>query len=83
MNGIWEMVSPLIPADEREYIWYNLKDMAEAITEYNRSIAGMLKALSHDYSALDEQAVNIQKTLNTPEMAAVLKHFLPEAGLTN
>lgn len=83
MNGVWEIVFPHIPEDERMYIWHNLKDMAEAITEYNRSIAGMLKALTQDYSALDEQAVNIQKTLNTPEMAAVLKHFLPEAGLTN
>ena len=83
LNCVWEMVKPHIPAEEREYIWTNLIDMADAITQYNRSIAGMLKALSQDYSALDDEAVNIQKTLNTPEIAAVLKHFLPEAGLTN
>jgi hypothetical protein len=42
-----------------------------------------MKSLTADYSALDTEAVNIQKKLNTPEMAELLKRFLPEAGLSN
>ena len=83
MNNVWEMVENNIPKEERDYIWHAVREMGDAITQYNRSIAGMLKSLAQDYSALDIEAVNLQKKLNTPEVMAVLKHFLPEAGLTD
>ena len=83
VNGIWEIVESNIPEEEKDYIWDAIIEMADAIVEYNRSIGGMLKSLSYDYSALDDEAVNIQKKLKTPEMEAVLKHFLPEAGLSD
>lgn len=83
VNGIWTIVESNIPEEEKDYIWDAIIEMADAIVEYNRSIGGMLKSLSYDYSALDDEAVNIQKKLKTPEMEAVLKHFLPEAGLSD
>lgn len=83
INGIWTIVESNIPEEEKDYIWDAIIEMADAIVEYNRSIAGMLKSLSYDYSALDDEAINIQKKLKTPEMEAVLKHFLPEAGLSD
>ena len=83
VNGIWTIVESNIPEEEKNYIWDAIIEMADAIVEYNRSIGGMLKSLSYDYSALDDEAVNIQKKLKTPEMEAVLKHFLPEAGLSD
>lgn len=83
INGIWTIVESNIPEEEKDYIWDAIIEMADAIVEYNRSIGGMLKSLSYDYSALDDEAVNIQKKLKTPEMEAVLKHFLPEAGLSD
>ena len=83
VNGIWAIVESNIPEEEKDYIWDAIIEMADAIVEYNRSIGGMLKSLSYDYSALDDEAVNIQKKLKTPEMEAVLKHFLPEAGLSD
>lgn len=83
INGIWTIVESNIPEEEKNYIWDAIIEMADAIVEYNRSIAGMLKSLSYDYSALDDEAINIQKKLKTPEMEAVLKHFLPEAGLSD
>ena len=83
VNGIWAIVESNIPEEEKDYIWDAIIEMADAIVEYNRSIGGMLKSLSYDYSALGDEAVNIQKKLKTPEMEAVLKHFLPEAGLSD
>ena len=83
INGIWAIVESNIPEEEKDYIWDAIIEMADAIVEYNRSIAGMLKSLSYDYSALDDEAINIQKKLKTPEMEAVLKHFLPEASLSD
>jgi uncharacterized protein YpbB len=83
MNGIWTMIESYIPENERIYIETELFSMAKAITKYNNSLAGMLKTLTADYSALDTEAIDIQKKLNTPEMVELLKRFLPEAGLTN
>ena len=83
LNGVWELVESKIPSSEKEYVWDAILEMAEAVTQYNRSMVGMIKALTEDYSALDDEAIKIQKQLNTPEIAALLKHFLPEAGLTD
>lgn len=83
VNGIWTIVESNIPEEEKDYIWDAIIEMADAIVEYSRSIGGMLKSLSYDYSALDDEAVNIQKKLKSPEMETILKHFLPEAGLSD
>jgi hypothetical protein len=83
MNDIWVTIESYIPESERTYIETELFNMAKAITKYNNSLAGMLRTLTADYSALDAEAIDIQKKLNTPEMAELLKRFLPEAGLTN
>ena len=83
LNGVWDAVADIIPEEELDYVWDAIYNMAEAITAYNRSLAGMLKTLSEDYSVLDTEATKIQKTLASPEVVSVMKQFLPEVGLSN
>lgn len=75
MNGVWESVSSLIPQNELDYVWETILAMAEEITTYNRSLAGMIKALSMDYADLNAIASGVQSQIETPEMQALLKAF--------
>lgn len=81
MNQVWDKISAHIPEEELNYVWGAILDMAREITTYNRSFAGILATLKTDYSDLNQEALSIQNQLTTPEMANLIKHILPEAGL--
>ena len=83
LNDIQNKIFDRIPAEESSYVWNAIVGMAKAITDYNRSFAGMLRTISEDYSTLDSEISDIQQKITTPELGALVQRFLPEAGLTN
>lgn len=83
LNGVWTAIETAIPQSEAAYIWNSIITMAKAITDYNRSFAGMFSILSKDYSHIDGQLSDIQSKLKSEEILEMIKRVLPEAGLTN
>jgi hypothetical protein len=43
LNDVWPFVEDKIPATERDYIWHNIIEMANRVTEYQNSVLGVLK----------------------------------------
>lgn len=48
LNGVWEAVEGMIPEKERTYIWNNILELAQRITDYNNSVLGILKTVASD-----------------------------------
>ena len=75
MNHIWEQVSEVIPDDELDYIWDNLRKLAREITDYNHSALGIMKAIKQDYGdeafSLDKINEMLAKMENPNEMKLV------------
>ena len=83
LNGVWAFLEEKIPATEREYIWNNIVEMANRVTEYQNSVLGVLKQLSQDKESLDFDVTDIVNKLQDPESLTLLKQLTDKAGLTD
>ena len=70
LNGIWDFVEENIPQKEREYIWNNILELAERITEYNNSVLGILKTVTDSYGNTE---VNVNKLFEQVAESDALK----------
>lgn len=83
LNGIWAFLEEKIPLIEREYIWNNILEMANRVTEYQNSVLGILKQLTADKDALDLDVTEIMSKIQDPESLTLLKQLVDKTGLTN
>ena len=83
LNDIWAFVEDKIPETEREYIWNNILEMANRVTEYQNSVLGILKQLSNNKESLDLDITDIMNKIQDPESLTLLKQLVDKTGLTN
>ena len=83
LNDIWAFVEDKIPATERDYVWQNIIEMANRVTEYQNSVLGILKQLTVNKDALDLDITDIMNKIQDPESLTLLKQLVDKTGLTN
>lgn len=83
LNDVWAFVEDKIPETEREYIWNNILEMANRVTEYQNSVLGILKQLSNNKESLDLDVTDIMNKIQDPESLTLLKQLVDKTGLTN
>lgn len=83
LNDIWAFVEDKIPNTEREYIWNNIIEMANRVTEYNNSVLGILKQITNDKENLEFDVNDLMEQIQDPKSLTLLKQLTDSAGLTN
>lgn len=77
LNHIWEEISKVLPKDEQQYIWENTCNLAREITNYNRSVLGVLKTMMNDYNISTFNLEEIAKTFQDENNFKLLKQIAP------
>ena len=83
LNDVWAFVEDKIPATEKEYIWNNILEMANRVTEYQNSVLGILKQLTENKDAIDFDLTEAIGKMQNPETIGLLKQLVDATGLTN
>lgn len=78
--GGFDLIKEMIPADEYNHLKAALDKTLDAIYAYRNSVLGILDSVSTDYSNLDLDAAEIQKTIADPNNLALLKDVLTKLG---
>lgn len=79
-SGLVAVVANTIPEAEYHEILCGVSDSIDAVYAYRNSVMGILDMVSQDYSALEFDATNIQKTLSDPNNMDLLKQILTKLG---
>lgn len=79
-SGVADELINAIPQMEYREVINGINDCIEAIYKYKNSIMGILETVSQDYSGLELDAQNIQKSLADPNNMALLKDILTKLG---
>ena len=77
LNGVWEAVESMIPEKERTYIWNNILELAQRITDYNNSVLGVLKTIQNSSVATEDNIMNLINQLQENENFKLVKEFAP------
>ena len=83
LNDVWAFLEDKIPEHERVYIWNNILEMANRVTEYQNSVLGVLKQISANKEELDFDVTEIMNKIQDPESLTLLKQLVDKTGLTN
>lgn len=79
-SGLLNEVLSNIPEDEVKAIYDGVENTIGGIYEYQHSALGILNVLKEDYSAVDEEAGELQKKLANPENLELLRNILTKLG---
>ena len=79
-SGVADALIAAIPEMEYAAVIDGINDCVHAIYTYKNSIMGILETVSQDYSSLELDAQNIQKSLADPNNMALLKDILTKLG---
>lgn len=77
LNGVWEAVEGMIPEKERTYIWNNILELAQRITDYNNSVLGVLKTIQNSSVATEDNIMNLINQLQENENFKLVKELAP------
>lgn len=77
LNGVWEAVESMIPEKERTYIWNNILELAQRITDYNNSVLGVLKTIQNSSVATEDNIMNLINQLQENENFKLVKELAP------
>lgn len=77
LNGIWEAVESMIPEKERTYIWNNILELAQRITDYNNSVLGVLKTVASDSKNNATDITGILEQFADSEYLETIKKIAP------
>lgn len=77
INGIWEAVENMIPEKERTYIWNNILELAQRITDYNNSVLGVLKTVASDSKNNATDITGILEQFADSEYLETIKKIAP------
>lgn len=77
LNGVWEAVEGMIPEKERTYIWNNILELAQRITDYNNSVLGVLKTIQSSSVATEDNIMNLINQLQENENFKLVKELAP------
>lgn len=77
LNGVWEAVENMIPEKERTYIWNNILELAQRITDYNNSVLGILKTIQTSSVATEDNIMNLLNQLQENENFKLVKELAP------
>lgn len=79
-SGLVSEIINAIPEAEYHEILCGVSDTIEAVYTYRNSVMGILDTISQDYSSLEFDATNIQKSLSDPNNMELLKQILTKLG---
>lgn len=77
LNGVWEAIESMIPEKERTYIWNNILELAQRITDYNNSVLGILKTIQNSSVATEDSIMNLINQLQENENFKLVKELAP------
>lgn len=77
LNGVWKAVESMIPEKERTYIWNNILELAQRITDYNNSVLGILKTIQTSSVATEDNIMNLLNQLQENENFKLVKELAP------
>ena len=79
-SGLYTKILEAIPCNEHCNLLSAIKKSIDAIYAYQNSVMGILDTISTDYSNLDLNASEIQKTLADPNNMELLRNILEKLG---
>lgn len=79
-NGLMEKVISLIPEEEINSVFVNVRQLIDSIYEYRNSARGIMEMITSDYSNLELDAENLQKNIANPENLQLLRDVLERLG---
>jgi hypothetical protein len=77
LNGVWKAIESMIPEKERTYIWNNILELAQRITDYNNSVLGILKTVGQDYGENENKVNDLLFKLTDSEAFELVKQIGP------
>lgn len=79
-NGVINEIISAIPSVEYQTLITGVEECAEAVYAYRNSVMGILDSISQDYSSLQLDAEQIQKSIGDPNNLALLKDVMTKLG---
>ena len=79
-SGLYTKILEAIPCNEHCNLLSAIKKSIDAIYAYQNSVMGIFDSISTDYSNLDFNASEIQKTLADPNNMELLRNILEKLG---
>lgn len=79
-NGVVDIIVSAIPKEEYEFVINGIDRTIDAVYTFQNSALGILESIQQDYSNLELDATNIQKSLADPNNLALLKDVLTKMG---
>ena len=79
-SGLYTKILEAIPCNEHCNLLNAIRKSIDAIYAYQNSVMGILDTISTDYSNLDLNASEIQKTLADPNNMELLRNILEKLG---
>ena len=79
-EDILDAIMRAIPGKEKIIVHNGMEDIIEAAYKYRNSALGIFETISQDYSNLNLDTTNIEKSISNPENLALLKDILTKLG---